>query len=477
MPLTLIYYQFLISIKAKRIVFWLLIISIAFYSYWRWENLFILIPSLLLNFLCGEFLAESKNNHLKKWVLIFTIATNLTLLIYFKYFSFFFGEIVSFFNINASFYVPTLPLGISFFTFTQIAYLIDIYYRKTKPSSFDSYALFVTYFPHVIAGPLLHHKPMIKQFEKPFYMNKLSENIALGSAIFIIGLFKKVVIADHFSVEADAIFNLTGAQLESVKTIQAWYGAFCYTLQLYFDFSGYSDMAIGISRFFGIALPINFNSPYKAYSISDFWRRWHITLSSFLRDYLYIPLGGSHEGFVKKLINLMIVMTLCGIWHGANYTFALWGVYHGVLLCIHNLWKGIPPYLKFPQFKYSMLRNQLAFGTTFLAIVIGWVIFRAPNLSSAEIILSSMFSLKMDSQTIFLSLKNEILFFSSLFIVFFCPNSQEICKIDNSGNRIKSTDCWWQWRPTPFWALILGLMLLISLYQMNKISPFLYFQF
>lgn len=478
MPFTLFYYRYLLYLRSRDITSWFLFLSLLFYSYWDWKNLFIIIPSICFNFYMGKYIENAESSIEKKYLLYLSVGLNLLLLAYFKYSGFFLTELSSLLNVEINFQAPELPLGISFFTFTQIAYLVDLYKNKTKGSSFVSYSLFVTYFPHLIAGPLLHHKAMIQQFNGPMDIRKFLDGLALGVTIFIIGLFKKVVIADYFGEYADEVFNLPHDKLEGVGSIQAWRSALSYTFQLYFDFSGYSDMAIGISRGLGIALPINFNSPYKASSIAEFWRRWHVTLSTFLRDYLYIPLGGSRKGNSVKLVNLMIVMILCGVWHGAGYTFAVWGAYHGCLLVLYDIWSKHKPRFHYSSKIIKFITALFSMLITFLMVVIGWVIFRSHAISDAETLFQAMIFIKDNSLPDLKPILFEFyyLLLAFVFVALF-PNTQEVCGIDKDGNVNNIWARWWNWRPNLIWSFILSFMFLISLFNMNKVSPFLYFQF
>lgn len=304
------------------------------------------------------------------------ISVNLGLLGYFKYSDFFIEN----FNLLTDASMPllqlTLPLAISFFTFQQIAYLVDSYRGKTAEYDFLNYAVFVTFFPQLIAGPIVHHSEMMPQFASRWNWVKKYKNVAMGLFIFSIGLFKKVVIADSF-----AVWATTGFDHAPVLTLfEAWATSLSYTFQLYFDFSGYTDMAIGAALFFNIKLPINFNSPYKALDIQDFWRRWHMTLSRFLKDYVYIPLGGNRKGDLSTYTNLLITFIIAGIWHGAGWTFVFWGLLHGLALVVHRYWK---------QFSYSMPK-VIAWLLTFNFVNIAWVFFRANTWEDAIKVLNGM---------------------------------------------------------------------------------------
>ena len=354
--------------------------SLFFYSWWNPIYLPIILISMIFNYGVGEVFSRDKFTKIsKKNVLWFAVLSNITLLGYFKYMDFFISNINYITGENIGLYHLALPLGISFFTFQQISYLVDSYRGETTEYDFLNYALFVTFFPQLIAGPIVHHKEMMPQFAKTRNKVKNYRNIAMGLFIFSIGLFKKVIIADTFSVWATKGFD----SVTALNLVEAWATSLSYTFQLYFDFSGYTDMAIGAALLFNIKLPINFNSPYKALSIQDFWRRWHITLSRFLKDYIYIPLGGNRKGELRTYTNLMATFILGGLWHGAGWTFVFWGFLHGFALVIHRAWSKL-------GFK---LWTWLAWLITFNFINIAWVFFRAKEWNDAINILESMFSL------------------------------------------------------------------------------------
>ena len=382
LPLSFFIYFFLLE---KRLVTgakgFLVFASLFFYSWWNIAYLPLILSSMLFNYVVGNSLNENfkKVRIHKKYLLTFGIVSNLTLLGYFKYTDFFLEN----FNLAFDGSVPllhlALPLAISFFTFQQIAYLVDSYRGETAEYDFLNYALFVTFFPQLIAGPIVHHAEMMPQFASKWNLVKNYKNIATGLFIFSIGLFKKVVIADTFAKWATAGFD----HAEVLNLIEAWATSLSYTFQLYFDFSGYTDMAIGAALLFNIKLPINFNSPYKALDIQDFWRRWHITLSRFLRDYIYIPLGGNRKGSFRTYTNLLATFILGGIWHGAGWTFVFWGFLHGMALVIHRGWKALG---------FNMPK-VLAWFITFNFINIAWVFFRAKEWEDALKVLNGMFSL------------------------------------------------------------------------------------
>ena len=412
---------------------------------------------MLFNYVIGNSLntkkEENKKSFSKKSILIFGIVANLSLLGYFKYADFFIENFNIVVQTNINLFNLLLPLAISFFTFQQIAYLVDSYRQETKEYDFLNYALFVTFFPQLIAGPIVHHSEMMPQFANKWNAVKKYRNIALGLFIFSIGLFKKVVIADTFAVWASAGFDTA----TTLNLFEAWATSLSYTFQLYFDFSGYTDMAIGIALLFNIKLPINFNSPYKARNIQDFWRRWHITLSRFLRDYVYIPLGGNKKGSFRTYSNLLATFIIGGLWHGAGWTFVFWGFLHGMALVIHRAWSNL-------GFK---MWTWLAWLITFNFVNIAWVFFRAKEWDDAVRVLGAMFSL--DNVVIALSLKNisgdlfTILWIIAGFIlVLFFKNTVEKAKELRINYK------------TLFFTLF---CLLAALLSVNKVSEFLYFNF
>jgi alginate O-acetyltransferase complex protein AlgI len=352
----------------------LLLSSLFFYAYWDIRFLPLLVGSIAFNFWIGNQIYRTGN----KAYVIFGIASNLALLFYFKYLNFFISSSNALFSSDMSLIEIVFPLGISFFTFTQIAYLVDVYQQKALPGNWSSYGLFVTVFPHLIAGPVLHHKEMMTQFDDTSNYRWSSQNFAEAIFLFVIGMTKKVLIADNIVPFVSSVFD--GHQTHT-PFIQAWVGSIAYSIQLYFDFSGYSDMAVGLGLFFNLRLPINFNSPYQATSMIDFWKRWHISLSNFLRDYLYIPLGGNRNGETSKLLNLVITMLLGGIWHGAGWTFIIWGLCHGFLLIINHLWRKL----------HIALPNTLCRLLTLFCVIITFAIFRSANLSVASDIMAGLF--------------------------------------------------------------------------------------
>ncbi len=473
LPITFLIYFYLNYKNFTQLSkYFLLFSSLFFYSWWNIAYLPIMLSSILFNYGMGTILSQKTSFFFKrKTLLIFAIVANILLLGYYKYSDFFLENINLALSTDIKLLHLALPLAISFFTFQQIAYLVSSYRQETLGYKFIDYSVFVTFFPQLIAGPIVHHKEMLPQFEESNNRVLNYKNIALGLFIFSIGLFKKVIIADTFSEWATMGFDSS----EYLNFIEAWITSLSYTFQLYFDFSGYTDMAIGLALLFNIRLPINFNSPYKAVSIQDFWRRWHITLSRFLRDHIYIPLGGNRHGKFRLYANLMITFILGGIWHGAGWTFVLWGFLHGAALVIHRIWKDIG----------GRLPVWLAWFITFNFINVSWVFFRATEWHDAMKVLSGMAGLNGIVLPSFLATKLAFLepygvtFFQWLnrldgdimmipwilagfIIVLFFKNSSE--KLENFQLNYFSL----------FWA---ATAFVISILSLNKVSEFLYFNF
>lgn len=381
LPVTFLVY---FSLNKKRLVeaskAWLVFSSLFFYSWWNVAYLPLIMGSMFFNYVIGGILSghgDSATRVHRRVILFVGVISNLALLGYYKYADFFIINTNRVLGLEIESLNLVLPLAISFFTFQQIAYLVDSYRREIQEHDFLNYAIFVSFFPQLIAGPIVHHKEMMPQFVSKRAKVINYKNITSGLFIFSIGLFKKVVIADTFSSWASSGFDATDA----LNFFEAWGTSLSYSFQLYFDFSGYTDMAIGLALLFNIRLPINFNSPYKAKDIRDFWKRWHITLSRFLRDYVYIPLGGNRKGSVRTYSNLMTTFILGGLWHGAGWTFVFWGFLHGVAIAINRLWDKLG----------VKLWPWAAWLITFNFINIAWVFFRAKKWDDATNVLEGMF--------------------------------------------------------------------------------------
>jgi alginate O-acetyltransferase complex protein AlgI len=478
---------------------WLFLCSLFFYSWWDWKYLWLLLGSITFHFLIAQGLLKLQG-HRKKTLLISAIVIDLGLLIYFKYADMFIGSWNHISADNVALLRIVLPLGISFFTFTQIAYLVDTYEGKVKETRPIHFGLFVTYFPHLIAGPVLHHKEMMPQFNNAKTYTVQWRLIALGLGVFTIGLGKKVLLADNLASYANAYF----ANPQDVGLFLAWQGVLAYSFQLYFDFSGYSDMAVGLSLMLGIKLPINFYSPYRAINISEFWRRWHMTLSRFLRDYLYIRMGGNRHGKGRRYFNLLMTMFLGGLWHGAGWNFAIWGVMHGLYLCVHEVWRATLGRF----FGKSKLTIFLATALTFVAVLFAWVPFRSSDLQTTLYIWGAMIgNTGVSVPAIFLdhmpSLGSTLtsLGISSgigggkafvygflwillaAFIAFACPNSYQLYRkfrvaiVDKPilENIVQSTNL--SLRMNKSSAALLGILFVVCLLFLGRPSEFLYFQF
>jgi D-alanyl-lipoteichoic acid acyltransferase DltB (MBOAT superfamily) len=428
-------------------------------------------------------LAIDRNNDtgIKKKFLYLGLSVNLTILLFFKSFDFFvsgLNHVLSFFGLSAhSLHLHViLPLGISFFTFTQIAFLVDASRGLTREYDFVHYALFVTYFPHLIAGPLLHHKEMMPQFNKPETYRVDYQNIAVGLTIFSIGLFKKMFFADGMAEYAKPVFD-AAAQGQILSFKAAWGGVLSYTIQLYFDFSGYSDMAIGLSRFFGVKLPVNFDSPYKAVNIIEFWRRWHMSLSRFLRDYLYIPLGGNRGGPIRHHVNLMLTMLLGGLWHGAGWTFVIWGGLHGIYLIINHAWRGFRKKLGHDLKRSSRIGRMVSILITFATVAIALAFFRADNLETGFSLFKSLVGIHGLAFT-----GNFRHIVEMLLIIWFMPNTQQIMSRFDPVLPLWEKDIgdapkWLQWHPSWIWLAIILILNYIAFSSGDQVSEFLYYQF
>ena len=377
---------------ARAAAGWLGLASVFFYGYWSPRFVPLLLGSIAFNYAMGGRILRRRQDTGEgsaRPLLVIAVGANLLVLGYFKYANFFVDSINAAAGFDLYLGHIILPIGISFFTFTQIAYLVDTFQGKVKETKALHYLLFVTYFPHLIAGPVLHHKEMMPQFALPQTYRFQLRNFSAGVAFFLIGLFKKVVLADGIQPFVGPVFEASPGYV--LSGVEAWGGALAYTMQLYFDFSGYSDMAIGLSKMFNVDIPLNFNSPYKAENIIEFWRRWHMTLSRFLRDYLYIPLGGNRNGRTRRHINLLFTMLLGGLWHGAGWTFFVWGGLHGVYLAVNHGWRSFrEAALGHDLSRSSPLGRSAGVALTLLAVVVAWVFFRATTFEAALRVLSAM---------------------------------------------------------------------------------------
>jgi D-alanyl-lipoteichoic acid acyltransferase DltB (MBOAT superfamily) len=480
---------------------WLALISLFYYGWWNPKYLILLLASKGFNFLIGRILFQLPREKSRP-LLAFAIIANIGLLVYYKYTAF----IVENINEIGAFNIPVpnivLPLAISFLTFQQIAYVVDIYQRKVAPHGILEYLLFVTFFPPLIAGPIVHHNEMMPQFSTRRSGIPWRRNAEIGLTLFIIGLFKKVGLADNLSLIVKPIFSAAQAGTP-LSSIEAWSGALGYTFQIYFDFSGYSDMALGTACLFGIRLPINFYSPYQSANIIEFWRRWHMTLSRFLRDYVYISLGGNRQGHARRYFNLAITMVIGGIWHGAAWNFLFWGALHGFYLTVNHGWRTLVQRAPWGFLRHGGNRAWTQ-PLTLLAVVVAWVYFRADSTQSAHVILQKMFSLDVagyskgylaavqsSTPAQWLSLlvpQLSTALFVPLFlalcgaITLLLPNSIQLLPDFQPASHIypehnQTVDRRLRWSPTMGWAICMAAMFFMALLGLSGISEFIYYQF
>jgi alginate O-acetyltransferase complex protein AlgI len=505
LPIVLLGFFALARTSNRLAAGWRTIGSLVFYGWWEPAYVALLLASISVNYYLGKRIAlmrESGQQSLGRRLLLVAIAVNLGLLGYYKYGTFFVSNVQKLIGHGGPLPEIALPLGISFFTFTQIAFLVDAHRGLAREYNFTHYALFVTYFPHLIAGPILHHREMMPQFDRPSTYVLSWDNIAIGLTMFIVGLFKKTVIADDMGGFASPAFS-AAASGTHLTLLEAWGAALAYTFQIYFDFSGYTDMALGASRMFGIVLPLNFRSPYKSRSIIDFWRRWHITLSRFLRDYVYIPLGGNRKSVTRRYQNLLLTMLVGGLWHGAGWTFVFWGALHGMYLVINHGWRSLCRRIDIDAPPGA---RPLATLTTFVAVVVAWVFFRATNFAAAIDIISGM----VGQNGVVLPPQwqpatggpawlatcgvqfGKTLYFDRVpqlnwlcFLLVFCwvaPNTQQLLaayhpalitrgygEISNAGRLA--------WRPNWVWVVFLVSLGSVALLSVNRYSEFIYFRF
>lgn len=474
LPACVLCYQIALRFSRDAGLSVLVLFSLYFYAYFEYHLLVLLFFSLFLNY--GVYRYFIRRDYKKRTGLIAGIVANLLILGYFKYSGFLFYDVFHVDALGMSFQAPILPLGISFVTFHQISFLVGQAEEKGPPVSFLDYMVYITFFPHLVAGPIVRQEQLIPQLR---HATVTAEGFATGVFIFSLGLAKKLLIADGLGQWANRAFDGQGI----LTTTDAWLGTLAYTFQLYFDFSGYSDMAIGLALLFGFTFPINFNSPYKATSIQDFWRRWHITLSDFIRDYIYIRLGGNRNGPARTYFNLVITMVLGGIWHGAGFTFILWGLMHGLGLAANRLWN---------RMGFAM-GNLTGWFLTFLFVIHAWVLFRARDLgdamrmfrgmydglvldpAAAEVAGTTMKALGIAIGTIatapsVLPLHGWVVVAAVMGIALAAPNTLELARRSREGSAV---------RQLVYFAFA-GMLLALSIKRMMEASApneFIYFQF
>jgi len=478
LPVTaLLFFALSASGRATLAAAWLGVASVFFYGYWSPRYVLLLLGSIAANYCLGRGilrLRDQGRSGASGALLAAAVAFNLGLIAWFKYANFFVGTLDALTGSGIQLAKIALPIGISFFTFTQIAYLVDARQGKARETSPVHYLLFVSYFPHLIAGPILHHSEMMPQFADTRTYRFDATNFSIGAVFFFVGLFKKVVLADGVQPFVGPVFDVDPSY--RLTFIEAWLGALAYAVQLYFDFSGYSDMAIGLSKLFNIDLPLNFDSPYKAHNIIDFWRRWHMTLSRFLRDYLYFPLGGSRRGRPRRYANLMATMLLGGLWHGAGWNFVAWGGLHGVYLACNHAWRGFRARALGHDLDRETAAGRAAGAAlTFLAVVVAWVFFRAPSLDAASNVLQGMAGLRGMGAV---AETRELAWVAVLLaIAWGLPNTQQFVTWLRSGIAARAG----AYASSYSWPVLGALSVVISLLAMingsRGVSEFIYFNF
>jgi len=458
LPLSLAVY-FALGRRAAWAVGWLVAASLFFYAWWNPRYLPLILASIGFNFAIGRALRRRPSH--AGALLAFGVAANLVLLGVFKYADFAVRNAADLTGLPFALPHIVLPLGISFFTFTQIAYLVDVRRGKAQEPSLLNYALFVSFFPHLLAGPILHHSEMMPQFASASNKRPQSFHLAAGLFLLAIGLVKKVCIADPLAPVAAAGFD----HPEAISALTAWLAVLAYTLQIYFDFSGYTDMALGAARMFNIQMPVNFNSPYHATDIREFWQRWHMTLSRFLREYLYIPLGGNRHGEWRTAVNVMATFLLGGLWHGAAWTFVTWGALHGLGLVCLRAWAHTG--LRLPR--------AIAWAITFLFVMVTWVFFRAASLPAAVAMLRAMVGVNGASEPWQEALRHALAAdaqVSAAAVGLILAVGLVVVALRRNSN-VMALD----FRPTWPRGAAVAVGLILSVLQLGKVAPFLYFNF
>lgn len=472
LPITLIGYFGLNKLK-KYIAaqYFLFIASLVFYGYFNLSYIWIIVSSILFNFTISKLLHRDYSGGVRKTILVIALIANVSLFFYFKYTNFMIDNINVVFKTDFFMEKILLPLGISFFSFQQVSYVIDTYRKEVPDYSFANYASFVAFFPQLIAGPIVLHKEIVPQFEDISKKKFNFDNFSKGLMAFAFGLGKKVLIADAFG----RIVNTGYASLDSLGMLSAVLVVFSYTMQIYFDFSGYCDMATGLGLMFNINIPMNFNSPYKALTINEFWQRWHITLTRFFKKYLYFPLGGNRKGEARTYINMIVVFLVSGLWHGANWTFILWGAIHGIASVLTKMFEKT----------IKKIPKAIQWLFTFAFVNIAWVYFRAPSVSAANLLMKKVFSLNIGKNTVFdinrlFGIFNAVghgveklaqiptYIYAFLYVVIFIF---AVLKMRNTNEKID------RFKPTIINLLITALILAVSVISLSSVSIFLYFNF
>ncbi len=470
----------------------LIVASFVFYGYWIPAYLLLLSASILFNHVIARALLAGGRPGKRRALTALGVVLNLALIGFYKYAAF----LVESFNwtLQTSFEVPEiiLPIGISFFTFQQISLLIDAYRGRVQQLRFWDHVLFISFFPQLIAGPIVRQHDMLPQLAARSNWQLRADYVAIGLALFAFGLFKKTVLIDPVVPYLDLVYQ-AAADGETVGFLDGWAAGIGYGFQVYFDFSAYSDMAIGLAFMFGICLPINFFSPYKANSIRDFWRRWHISLSRFLRDYLFIPLGGSRHGMARTIAALVITMGLGGLWHGAGWTFVIWGLLHGGYLSCNHLWRAfVSRYLPSARDAVnrsrlmSLLARALSVVLTFLAVSFAWVFFRATDFDSGLRLAEAMFGFSGWHEVVHLTRGIVPLFPVYLVIVWLMPNTMEMFQATRTALHVEEyrddalrplRPRWLSFNLSVRWAATTAVVFICAWFALSNLSPFIYFQF
>jgi alginate O-acetyltransferase complex protein AlgI len=497
LPGTVLAYLLVRQLAGPRAVLGLLLVaSIFFYGWWNPAYVPLLLGIAAFNFVVARAItAQRQQGRAERvsWLLTGGIAVDLLLLGYFKYTDFLISTASTMLQTDFMLQHILLPLGISFFTFQKIAYLVDTSRGEVADHDFLEYCFFVMFFPQLLAGPITHHREIFAQIKGPWAFAVKPSNLMLGMTIFVIGLFKKVVLADSFAPYVAPAFDAAAAG-QPLDFFLAWQGAVAFKFQLYFDFSGYSEMALGAARLFGIQLPLNFNSPYRALNVVDFWRRWHMTLSRFLRDYIYIPLGGSRCGRGRLYFNLMVTMAISGLWHGAAWHFAFWGMVQGGAMVANHAWRSVWRPI------HSWWSHTIARLLTFFILTAVLVMHRAPSMDAALGVYRGMVSMPESWQASVdadqLHLIAWMVFW--LAVVWFLPNTQQLLArwhpAYNYGVAERERDLplierirlpafvlpapWRiEWRPNALGAAFIGILVALACLNLSHVSEFLYFRY
>jgi len=470
----------------------LIIASCVFYGYWIPAYLILLAFSILFNYTIARALLGQLSPGPRRALIVLGVTLNLMLIGFYKYAAF----LVESFNwtLQTEFTVPEiiLPIGISFFTFQQISLLVDAYHRRVECLRFWDHVLFISFFPQLIAGPIVRQHDMLPQLTARRNWKLRADYLAIGLALFAFGLFKKTALIDPFVPYLDLVYQ-AAASGDAIGFVDGWAAGLGYGFQVYFDFSAYSDMAIGLGFIFGLRLPINFFSPYKSDSIRAFWRRWHISLSRFLRDYLFIPMGGSRFGMTRTVSALIFTMTLGGLWHGAGWTFVIWGLLHGLYLSLNHLWRafvssqlaGVRAHVRDSR-TLSLAARGLSVVITFLAVSFAWVFFRSPDLDSAMRLAAAMLGFSGWHEVVYLTRGIVPMFPVYLVIVWLMPNTMEIFQATRAALHVEEyrddearplKPGWLSFGLSARWAATTAVVFVCAWFALSNLSPFIYFQF